>query len=182
MRREGLRGARQFARTSEPPERHEGPAGWRRLHRHFRRRDVSQDRARAENVEQCNEGCAIKMARRRWEAGLRDSPAKMAAYSNPQRAPKVILLKTLNWKRVSGGNEIRSGWYSLQEIRWNARKGRSAQNAMISTVKMLPTLVTHLPTRKPRCATSINRAEDRDGSSQNDPLVRDDGFGVEAKA
>jgi len=33
------------------------------------------------------------MAARQVARGLRDSPAKMAAYSKPQRAPKLILLK-----------------------------------------------------------------------------------------
>ena len=53
----------------------------------------------------------------RWRAGLRDSPAKMAAYSNPQSAPKVILLKTLRLKSVSGGVTRRSGWYPDNEPR-----------------------------------------------------------------
>ena len=47
--------------------------------------------------------------RGRLRSGLRHSAAKIAMYSNPHSAPKVILLNTLNVKTESGGMTRRNG-------------------------------------------------------------------------
>src|SRR6266849_3179569 len=54
-------------------------------------------------------GAVKRMDRARFRPGLRDSPAKTATYSKPDKAPKVILLKTLRLKRVRGGRTMGRG-------------------------------------------------------------------------
>ncbi len=54
-------------------------------------------------------GAVKRMERARLRPGLRDSPAKIATISKPDKAPKVILLKTLRLKSVSGGMTSGSG-------------------------------------------------------------------------
>ena len=71
-------------------------------------------------------------------------------------APKVILLNTLKLNSVSGGATMRSGWYSCKVPRPKCKKGRAARNTIIKIVSALPAFVTHLPTRRPRYATSIS--------------------------
>jgi hypothetical protein len=56
-------------------------------------------------------GKAVRaIARGRTRAGLCVSPEKIAMYSRPARAPKVILLKTLRVNSESGGTVKCSGW------------------------------------------------------------------------
>jgi hypothetical protein len=105
-------------------------------------------------------GVAIRVARAMLRAGLRDSPAKMVTVSKPERAPNVILAKTLRLNRVRGGSTSRAGWYSARLPRQSSANGSAASTAMIKTVNTLPALLIHLPMRSPNRATNIMPAMD----------------------
>src|SRR5579859_204687 len=97
-------------------------------------------------------GAVITIERPILRTGLRDSPAKMATYSKPLSAPKVILLKTLSVKTVSGGATRRSGWNDDKVPRQALTKGRATRTATVMRTATLPALLNHLPTRKPIAA------------------------------
>ena len=70
-------------------------------------------------------------------AGLRDSPAIIATYSNPLSAPSAILPKMLRLYGENAGGETSSGWYDTGRPCPRATRGttRSAAKLVVSTPK-----------------------------------------------
>src|SRR5579872_70078 len=99
-------------------------------------------------------GAVITIDRPILRTGLRDSPAKMATYSKPLSAPKVILLKTLSVKTVRGGATRRSGWNEGNVPRHTLTNGRAIRTATVMRTATLPALLNHLPTWNPIAAST----------------------------
>src|SRR6267142_4931453 len=62
-------------------------------------------------------GAEIKTERAMFRAGARHSPARIAMYSKPERAPTASLLHTLMLYVLNSGKLSAKGWYLASEPR-----------------------------------------------------------------
>ena len=88
-------------------------------------------------------------------AGARHSPATMATYSKPVRAPSASLLKIFRLRSESAGIAIASGRYTGNEPRARLKKGKRMSVPNVATSITPPALCTHLPSAKPRIEAVI---------------------------
>jgi hypothetical protein len=100
-------------------------------------------------------GDATSTALRMVRAGFLHSPANIATYSNPLRAPSAIFPKMFRLKAVAAGIAALNGWYSLMVPRRSAMMGTMMSALYVKNCAAPPTFCSHLPTRSPRIDTHV---------------------------
>src|SRR5262245_53588744 len=110
-------------------------------------------------------GAAMITERPMLRAGVRHSPARMATYSNPVRAPSASLVKMLRlWVRRSGwdgendGSASANGRYETVLPKARLTTGNRIRARNVSDSSTPPALCTHLPTESPRLETATSTA------------------------
>src|SRR5258708_14715140 len=111
-------------------------------------------------------GAAMSTERPTDRAGALVSPARMAMYSNPPRAPKPILPRMFKLYNENEGMLVRNGWNSRNVRVSKPSTGNSSRTPKMMSMKTPPVLCTHFPTDNPTVdATTINA---RITAAQND--------------
>ena len=99
-------------------------------------------------------GAASNTERGRFRSGLRDSPAKTLALSNPAKAPIDIFVNTFKVAIDQVGTTNEKGVLAMGSPLVHRRANRYTRNSARTRVRIDPAPVIHLPKCSPRTLTA----------------------------